>query len=272
MEACYSIAESYTDAPTNAHFQLHNHSDYEILLFLEGDARYIVEDKVYLLEPGDLILVRKHELHRIYHNSPAPYRRVVLMISPSFFRENACPAYEAQFLEAPQDMGHKITADAVRSSGLYDTFLRYKKYSQCYSRPFGDPVLRSVIVEMAYILNQTNSFSGSDVFSEPVRTVILYLNSNYDKDITLDFLQDRFFISKYHLCREFRKATGLTVHEYIRRKRLTRVQELRSGGMRIGDAALEAGFHDYSAFYRASRKESGTQPAEKGVPAVFPDR
>ena len=60
MEACYSIAESYTDAPTNAHFQLHNHSDYEILLFLEGDARYIVEDKVYLLEPGDLILVRKH--------------------------------------------------------------------------------------------------------------------------------------------------------------------------------------------------------------------
>lgn len=254
MEACYSIGESYTEAPTNAHFQLHNHSDYEILLFLEGDAKYIVEDKAYLLEPGDLILVRKHEFHRVYHNSPAPYRRVVLMVSPAFFQENACPDYEAQFLDAPLDTGHKITAEEVRSSGLYDAFLRYKRYSGGYRRPYGDPVLRAVIVEMAYLLNRVNSFSGSDVSAGPVRSVILYLNNNYDKDVTLDSLQERFFISKYYLCREFRKATGLTVHEYIRRKRLTRVQELRSRGMRVGDAAVEAGFHDYSAFYRAQQK------------------
>ena len=72
MESCYTINESFNFAPTNANFQLHNHNDYEILLFLEGDARYIVEDNIYTLEPGDLILIRKHEFHRIYHNSPFP--------------------------------------------------------------------------------------------------------------------------------------------------------------------------------------------------------
>ena len=93
MESCYTIGESFTAAPTNAYFQLHNHNDYEILFFLEGDAKYVVEDKMYTLEPGDLIIIRKHEFHRIYHNSPTPYRRAVLMVSPawawdqSFFRK-----------------------------------------------------------------------------------------------------------------------------------------------------------------------------------------
>ena len=260
MESSFSIAESYTPARTNAHFQLHNHDDYEILLFLAGDARYVVEDKVYTLEPGDLILIRKHEFHRIYHNSSSPYRRVVLMVSPSFFQENACPDYEAQFLNVPPDMGHKISADTVRSCGLYDAFARYKKYGKNCPQPFENPVLKSVIVEILYLINQVSNFSASDISAGPVKSVILYLNSHFDRTVTLDSLQEKFFISKYYLCREFRKATGLTVHEYIRRKRLTMVRELRSRGMRICDAALEAGFRDYSSFYRAFQKEYGIPP------------
>lgn len=260
MESCYTIGESFHSAPTNAYFQLHNHNDYEILLFLEGDARYIVEDNIYSLEPGDLILIRKHEFHRIYHNSPSPYKRVILMVSPLFFQENACAEYEAQFLTAPTGTGHKITADTVRSSGLYDAFQRYKKYSEDYKLPFEIPVLKSIITEILYLISQVSHFSSSDFTTNPVKSIILYLNGNYTGEITLDALQEKFFISKYHLCREFRKATGLTVHEYVRRKRLTKVHELRSQGLRIGDAAMEAGFRDYSSFYRAFRKEYGTPP------------
>ncbi len=260
MESYYAINETFAAAPTNAHFQLHNHSDYEILLFLEGDAKYVVEDKMYTLEPGDLIIIRKHEFHRIYHNSPTPYRRVVLMVSPAFFQENSCPDYEAQFLNAPLGTGNKIAADTVRSSGLYDAFLRYRKYSEEYLLPADTPVLKSAIIEILYLINRISHFSSSDCSTSPVKSVILYLNNNYNTDVTLDALQERFYISKYYLCREFRKATGLTVHEYIRRKRLTRVRELRSQGLRINDAALEAGFNDYSSFYRAFQKEYGIPP------------
>ncbi|MCM1026441.1 MAG: AraC family transcriptional regulator [Roseburia sp.] len=260
MDPCYSISQSYTEAPTNAHFGLHNHNSYEILLFLEGDAKYVVEDNVYTMEPGDLIIIRKHELHRIYHNSPTPYGRVVLMVSPDFFRENACAEYEAQFLHAPLGTGHKIAAETVRSSGLYDAFLRYKRYSEDYRLPPDTPVLKSVILEILYLINRTSRFSSADVSTGPIKSVILYLNNNYTGEITLDILQEKFFISKYYLCREFRKATGLTVHEYIRRKRLTKVRELRAQGLHISDAALEAGFCDYSSFYRAFRKEYGVPP------------
>lgn len=260
MEPNYTISESYTETPTNAHFQLHNHNDYEILLFLEGDAKYIVEDKSYTLEPGDLIIIRKHEFHRIYHNSPSAYRRVVLMVSPSFFQENDCTGYESQFLNVPLGTGHKIAADTVRSGGLYDAFIRYKKYSENYSIPPQAPILKAAITEILYLISQISHFSSSDVSTAPIKSVILYLNNNYDTDVTLDSLQKNFFISKYYLCREFRKATGLTIHEYIRRKRLTKVRELCSQGCRISSAAMEAGFHDYSSFYRAYLKEYGAPP------------
>ena len=260
MDCHYSISESYTQAPTNANFELHNHSDYEIFLFLDGDAQYVVEDNIYTLEPGNLIIVRKHELHRIYHNSCKPYRRMILMVSPDFFQQNACASYEAQFLNAPLGTGHKISADNVRSSGLYDAFMRYKKYSNDYVLSSDAPVLKSLVVEILYLISQIRDFSSSDISMRPIKSVILYLNNHYASDITLDTLQDRFFISKYYLCREFRKATGLTVHEYIRRKRLTRVRELHAQGMPIGDAALETGFHDYSSFYRAFQKEYAAPP------------
>lgn len=260
MESCYTIAESFSEAPTNEHFQLHNHNDYEILLFLEGDAKYVVEDKTYTLAPGDLIIIRKHEFHRIYHNSPTPYRRVVLMVSPGFFQENCCTDYEAQFLNAPLGTGHKITADTVRSSGLYDAFLRYQKYSEGYRLPCSAPILKAVIMEILYLINQVHRFSSSDYSTNPIKSVIVYLNNNYDTDITLDSLQEKFYISKYYLCREFRKLTGLTIHDYVRRKRLTRVRELCSRGMLISNAAMEAGFHDYSSFYRAFQKEYGMPP------------
>lgn len=258
----YGIGESFSPDPSNVNFKLHNHDEYEILLFLEGDAKYVVEDKSYTLEPGDIIVIRKHEFHRIYHNSPTPYKRVILMVNPQFFVENGCTNYEAQFLKAPIGTGHKIPADLVRSSGLFDAFSRYKKYSEDYTLDGQIPVLKSTLVEILYLINKITTFSDADLTGSPVKSVIFYINNHYTEDITLDLLQDKFFISKYHLCRAFHKATGLTVHEYIRRKRLTKVRELRADGMSISDAATLSGFNDYSSFYRAYQKEYGASPRE----------
>ena len=35
----YGIHESFSTDPSNVNFKLHNHDEYEILLFLEGDAK-----------------------------------------------------------------------------------------------------------------------------------------------------------------------------------------------------------------------------------------
>ena len=256
----YNIGYGSYETPTNVSFQLHNHEEYEILLFLEGDARYVVEENSYTLEPGDIMLIRKHEMHRIYHNHSVRYRRIILMISPEFFVENHCQEYETQFIKSSPGKGNKIAADLVRSSGLLDAFERYKKYSEECVAGEETPILKAAIIEILYLVNKIAGFSAADLTNSPMKPVMLYLNNHYSEDISLDMLAEKFYMSKFYICRCFRNATGLTIHEYIRRKRLTKVRELKNTGKSISEAALEAGFHDYSSFYRAYVKEYGNQP------------
>lgn len=260
----YCMTGWRTSIPSNDQFELHWHDEYEIFLFIEGDAKYIIEEKTYTLEPLDIILIRKHEMHRIYHNSNTRYQRCVLMVSPKFFQEYSCQSYETQFLNTVDGIDNKIPGEIVRSSGLYDAFLRYRKYAEAQHEPEGSPLLRSIIIEILYLLNKNTGFSKSDHTHGPIKSVLLYLNNNYTDDITLDMLAEKFYLSKYYLCRAFRKATGLTIHEYICRKRLALVRELREEGKSLNEAAMTAGFSDYSSFYRAYVKEYGIPP-RKGL-------
>lgn len=256
----YKLESTYTPIPSDASFFLHIHDEYEIFLFLEGDSKYVVEDKIYSLEPWDIIIIRKHEMHRVYHNHIVPYRRIVLWIDPQFFQVNKCEEYEFQFSKNAFMNGNKIPAKVVISNGLRDAFLRYQKYSENYTSSPDSPILKSIIIEILYLVNKSSSFFTSDPTKSTIRSVILYLNNHYTEDISLTVLAEKFFLSKYYLCRAFQKATGLTVHEYIQKKRLTRVQELRLDGLTIGEAATLSGFKSYSSFYRAYMNEFGISP------------
>lgn len=261
-ELYYDISEVMVDEPSNKNFHLHNHDSYEIYLFLEGDASYIVEGNTYSLEPYDIIIIRRYQMHRVFHNSTnKKYRRAVLMVSPEFFEKNNCAEYENEFKKASSEAGNKIDANTVRKSGLYDAFMRIKRYSNNYEK-LNNPVVNATVTEILYLINEITTFKTADISNKQLRAVISYINNRYTENITLDGLEEKFFISKYHLCRIFKKATGHSIHSYITHKRITKVRELTADGMSLGDAALSAGFGDYSAFYRAYVKEFNTTPGK----------
>ena len=90
--------------------------------------------------------------------------------------------------------------------------------------------------------------------------LVRYLNENAERDISLDRLARRFFVSKYHLCRAFKKHNGISVHGYINRKRVMYAKQLIESGETASRAAYQVGFGDYSAFYRAYVKIVGKSP------------
>lgn len=261
MNTLFTIYHGTVAAPSNKNFRLHIHDNYEIFLFLEGDTKYIVEENVYFLNPGDIIVIRKNQMHRAYHNTPTRYTRFVLNVSPDFFKDNNCTDYEADFVHPSRSTGTKIDAETVKSSGLYDAFLRLREYSDgLYDT--NTPVIRSVIVEILYLLNNIKSYSKDDTSNNQLKSVIQYINSNFEKNITLDMLEKKFFISKYHLCHIFLRATGLTVHQYINNKRFTLASELIKSGKNITEAASLAGFSNYSSFFRGYKKLYGKSPRQ----------
>ena len=138
MNNLYTIEEVTTEHPSNNYhtFQLHVHDNYEIYLFLEGDTKYIIEENDYSLSSGDLIIIRKNQLHRTFHNSPKFYKRIILNIEPDFFKQNNVEEYERIFTDIKTDVGSKINSDIVKSSGIYDAFMRIKEYSKNFTNVY----------------------------------------------------------------------------------------------------------------------------------------
>lgn len=262
MKYNYRLADKYTEKPDNSHehFQLHTHEYYELYLYFKGDAKMIIEGVSYNLEPYDMVIIGKSEFHQVFHNSASPYHRITLQISPDFFTINNCELYEEQFAHISTASGHKIPGNIVRSSGLYDAFMRYKKYSNDYQNRYDYPVTNAIIVEIIHIISRLSLHRTSEYLHSSLQPLITYLNQHYTEEITLDMLQDKFFISKYHLCRTFKKYTGLTLHDYLQKKRLVHARELKSQGISLTDVATMSGFRDYSSFYRAYQKEYNTSP------------
>lgn len=259
LSSPYHINDCTTESPSNDHFYLHAHGEHEIFMFMEGDSKYVVEDKNYDLSPGDIIIIRKHEMHRIYHNSNKKYRRLVLMVFPEFFSEFNCAEYENVFLSNDSGLGNKINAETVHSSGLYDAFLRLKKYSTDFTQLY-TPIADSIMIEILHLINHISMFEKAESSNKVIKGVIHYINNHFTEKITLDALCEKFYVSKYYLCHIFKESTGLTVHEYVKQKRLTLAKDFVREGKTLTEAALLSGFSDYSSFYRAYMKKNKQNP------------
>ena len=255
----FSVSSHLWESSTLQQAKLHSHHEYEIYMFLEGNCYYVVEGRRYDLTPGDVIIIRKHEMHRVFHTSVARYHSLVFFVYPEFFKENGCEEYEQAFLDYGKD--NKIDSSTVFTSGLQDAIDRLKKYSANY-KDNDSPVVKSTLIELLYIINGIKSFEKPIKTNQAIKNVINYLNKNFTGEVNLDLLADKFFISKFHLCRLFKQSTGLTVQEYIRRKRLTLAMELKNDGLTLTEAAEKAGFNDYTSFYRYYKKRYKTPPKE----------
>ena len=82
------------------------------------------------------------------------------------------------------------------------------------------------------------------------------------KDLSIDSIADRFYLSKYHMMRIFKSETGYSVHRYISEKRILLARNLIMSGMPSTTACLECGFKDYSSFSRAFKNQLGILPSE----------
>ena len=64
----------------------HYHEFDKIVVFLSGAASYIIEGRTYKLQPGDVLFVPHHEIHRPLTDQLAPYERIVFWIEPEYLR------------------------------------------------------------------------------------------------------------------------------------------------------------------------------------------
>ena len=98
------------------------------------------------------------------------------------------------------------------------------------------------------------------VIARVTRTVRM-IEGDHASELPLRTLACTAGLSPYHFLRTFQQVTGLTPHQYVRRRRLREAAaRLASDRAKVLDIALDCGFGDVSNFNRAFRTEFGVSP------------
>ncbi|MCI8373431.1 MAG: helix-turn-helix domain-containing protein [Lachnospiraceae bacterium] len=88
-----------------------------------------------------------------------------------------------------------------------------------------------------------------------------YIDQNLEQPIDLEEICDYVGYSKYYFSRKFKEYMGLSVMEYVRRRRLAKASDEIISGRRILDIALSYGWQSHNGFTKAFRQEYGFSPS-----------
>jgi len=90
-----------------------------------------------------------------------------------------------------------------------------------------------------------------------------YIEDNLTNDIDFKEVARLAFCSEYHFKRMFSFLTGISLSEYIRRRRLTLAAfELKDSNVKVIDIAIKYGYNSPDSFTRAFQNLHGITPSE----------
>lgn len=243
--------------------EFHAHDFLELYYFLDGSVTYYIEDQVYDLCPGDLLIIPAGKMHRpVIANEHAAYERMVLWITPQYLQSIDSPAGDLQKnLQKVGEHGYCVPFrgdETVFVTALLKKLLYMQKNDT-------DPKFCAGAVEL-YLWTIFRSYGVIDTThrneTQVISQVIRYITEHFSEPLTLEDIAAEFFVSKSYLNRHFKAYTNSTVYAYIMALRLTHARRMLREGIPAVEAGRECGFSDYSTFYKAFKTQTGLSPQQ----------
>ena len=249
--------------------QLHHHDFYEIYFLVSGDVTYTIENKLYHVAPGDVLLISPNELHQV-HIVPEmdAYERYVLWVKPEMVEKlstEKTDLFRNLGLTA-SDHENQLRLDPGDQRQIH--MLMQMLYEETQIESYGaelmqNSLLTQLLVTVNRLADQKKNYEADSIQTNKyVSQAIEYINSHYAEPISLEQLANLFYVSKSHLSHEFQHLVGTSVYRYIQKKRLLIACQLLAQGKKPNAVYVSCGFNDYTGFYRAFKTEYGLSPRE----------
>ena len=232
----------------------HYHNFYEIYYMVDGKGTYFINDKLYDIVPGDIIIVPPNTIHSTDYGNKE-YERALLE-----FTDGMLPKYMREKLKLlPNLYRHQGISHEVYNM-LRDMEREYKDSDE-FSRDEISYLINHLIVTLFRNLSAVKPVHSRDaVISE----VIAFIKENYRTNITLGQLAEMHFISPEHLSRSFKKETNFGFNEFIALVRLQQAEMLlkNRGNMSIAEVAYACGYNDSNYFSDKFKRTYGMSPLQ----------
>ena len=249
FEISIRYVDIYADSPENVHND-HIHEECEIYINLSGNVSFVVENNVYPIQPGSIIITRPFEYHHCVYHSNERHRHFWILFSSSgneelfdiFFKRK--PG-EKNFIMLSPDKTEELVSLCYNLTEKSESEL--KKYCRFF--------------KLIELLNGADIVNSPDTsYPDDIVYAINYINNNFTEKISITELAQKTHMSVNTLERRFSDVLGMPPSVYIKNKRLANSIKLLSDGCSVTEAAEKSGFADYSGFIALFKKTYGITP------------
>ena len=243
-------------------YRVWNSCDECMILYVYSSGGSIVfQDKIYSMEQGTICFIHPQKQHYTMPANPSVYNRSKIYISEEkvgsilklskedkafcdLFTKNSVvfaqiPLKYQSDVESIYHQAQKSLQDTVSPADFIQQFFRLMVY------------LKQFATE--------HIAAPADALTKSVE----YINHNYHLPITLDDICDEIHMSKYHFCRKFKDAVGISVMQYLLNTRIAAAKnDLAANRMSINEISEKCGFSSLSYFCQIFKKYTNMTPSE----------
>lgn len=249
-------------------YDYHHHDLYEILYIASGKVTYLVENKKYTLEAGEMVLISPSVLHKLQTIIEEPCERIVITFTERYAKLNSTKNTDLLriFKNTNKTKYHKLSFNNAfkrKFESLLETMQRIM-----FEDKYGtDVIYNSSFCSLLVLINREAESNVSDIHLISYENKLIlkagnYIEENLSNKLTVDDIASHVSLSSSRLHHVFKYETGISILKYINKKRLAKAKELLKTGDPIINIYHKCGFQDYTSFFRAFKKEYNITPKE----------
>lgn len=236
---------------------------YEIIQTISTDGNIMIKDTLYPIEHGTVFLINAIDIHCSAPKNVNEYVRNKIIMDSDILDALAkllgCEDVVSNLFKENNSASVNLTVNEIEhvDAVFAEVYNLWKENDVHKSFDIYSKILH--ILQICY----DNHNEKKPRISDCVSKALQYINENITNDISLDAMSNALFINKYHLCKQFKKSTDLTIMEYIQTRRLSMAKKkLQFSNLKITEIATSCGFSNFSYFSNFFKRSEGITPTQ----------
>lgn len=229
----------------------HFHSSIEFVYVTEGVLTVFLDEKQYEVRKNQLMISSSYTVHR--YQSDMPNREIILTIPLSFVPSLQKVLRECTFCYPIYDLTNDSQTKAVLEL-LSDGWKEYNSETQkglCYT-------LLGLLISKVGL-----SIPKSNIRTTQMKDMLIYLQENYQSDLSIATLAKHFGYSKSRFSHLFNETLGCPPSAFINALRCQHAaRTMLESDQSLLEIAINAGFDCPRTFYRVFKQYYGLTPTQ----------
>ena len=266
MDPTFLFTWKGSRSSTSDHYHCHDHG--EIAFVLSGTGKYRIEDEIYTVQEGDLLIFNPGVRHQalVCSGSDTPTTEFFVGFSDlqlPGFPINALPLPGGEYILHTTGELHQRLFKICSSMDAEKAVCRQGKYFMLKS--YMIQMLLLIIREQCEPMEKPQGYSFESVNRKyVVEQMLNYFEDHYSEKISLDQVAENMYLSPFYISKIFKSETGDTPIRHLINIRLEKAKELLEGGYggSIQEVAAMVGYDDAYHFSKLFKKHFGISPSQ----------